>query len=225
MSQSVAPVPEDFMVEESYEAGRIDVASVVDPLSLQAATARKSAFKDALRSAVAASTTLMFVHDVELTMIWYVDEARRYQTHLIADIDNVIKPILDAMTGPTGVLIDDNQIQSIRVSWRSPTRQGLAFDVVLQALHPDHRVRRAGLSFVEFTADRCYLLPGGLSEGARTAVVRLLRNQVRTSASLLGDGVLPEVAAQSLPLTRPFPRARLGAFPISPEGDFSDREL
>lgn len=46
---------------------------------------------------------------------------------LVADLDIVMKPILDAVTGPDGVLIDDNQIHSIKASWMTPGAHGPGF--------------------------------------------------------------------------------------------------
>lgn len=124
-----------FRVEEFYDAGRVDILSTVDPITLQADPARKRAFKDALGTAVQRATKGIFTHDVEVTLIWSVEEARRYQAHIVADLDNVMKPILDAVTGPDGVLIDDNQIQVNQGILDDPRRPRHRFPVDLRSTH------------------------------------------------------------------------------------------
>src|ERR1700688_3175599 len=47
--------------------------------------------------------------DVRMEIEWYVSARSRYEQTLHPDIDNIIKPILDALTGPHGLMIDDNQ--------------------------------------------------------------------------------------------------------------------
>jgi len=141
-----------FNVEEHYDAGRVDIRSMIDPISLQADPGRKDAFKDALSAAVTRATKGIYIHHVEVTLVWFIEEAERYQTHLVADLDNVMKPILDAVTGPGGILIDDNQVQSIRASWMTPGGLGAGFELSFDALTPDEYVEREGLTFVEFTA-------------------------------------------------------------------------
>ena len=42
---------------------------------------------------------------------------QHYESDRTADIDNVIKPILDGLTGPDGVMIDDNQVQNVQCYW------------------------------------------------------------------------------------------------------------
>ncbi|KRF24371.1 hypothetical protein ASG95_07355 [Phycicoccus sp. Soil803] len=198
----------------------MEIQSTVDPLSLQASAERKAEFRATLGDAVRDASRGIFVHDVEVTLTWYIEEARRYQTHLVADLDNVMKPILDAVTGPDGVLIDDNQIQSIKASWMTPGAAGTGFYLAFDSLLKDDYIEREGLAFVEFSADRCYILPGALS-GHETQFVSAYRARVEAYRAMLSEGII-EVAAQSVfPIARPFPRARLGRFRVRHESDFA----
>ena len=47
----------------------------------------------------------------------------RQETDKVGDIDNITKPILDALTGPYGILIDDSQIGSVHTFWMSRNEQ------------------------------------------------------------------------------------------------------
>ncbi|WP_160159944.1 RusA family crossover junction endodeoxyribonuclease [Streptomyces sp. SLBN-31] len=208
----------DFVVREFRDYGRVEIRSAVDPVSLQADPARKAGFKAALGAAVQRATTGVFTHDVEVNLVWLIEESRRYQTHLVADLDNVMKPILDAVTGADGIMIDDNQIQSIDASWMTPAGQ-TGFELKFTALMRDDYVSREGLSFVEFSADRCYLLPR-MDRSAQVALVSRYRQALEGYRRMLDAGIAEGVARNVLPLVRPFPRARLGRFKVLPHADF-----
>ncbi|MFE7595807.1 RusA family crossover junction endodeoxyribonuclease [Streptomyces sp. NPDC057494] len=211
MSISVATAG-DFDVQEFRDHGRVDIHSAIDPISLQADPLRKAGFKEALASAVQKATVGVFTHDVEVSLVWFVEESRRYQTHLVADLDNVMKPILDAVTGANGIMIDDNQIQSIHASWMTPGPPS-GFELRFTALMRDEYVNREGISFVEFSADRCYILPGA-ERSVHSDLVEGYRKALATYGQMLDEGIPESVARNVLPLARPFPRARLGCFQV-----------
>jgi len=218
---SVKPHPSNFDVAEDPLPNRVRIRSSIDPISLQADGKRKAEFKLALGQAVKVATSGIYTHDVEVTLAWYIEEHRRYQTHIVADLDNVMKPILDAITGPDGVLIDDNQIQSIKASWLTPGAYGTGFDLTLEPLMTGDYCTRDGLSFVEFSADRCYLVPGGV-KGHEDLFVGAYRQAVFAYRTQLEAGIVEEVARSVLPIARPFPRARLSRFDIRHESQFSN---
>lgn len=164
---------DDFEARETLDG--IQIFAKVDPISLQATPARKRAFREALGAAVERGTKGVFTHDVEVTLVWYIEEERRYETHLVADLDNVMKPLLDALTGPQGVLIDDNQVQSIKSYWVTPGHVDVRFELRLESLNRDDYVSRHNLRFVEFSPRRCYLLHGSLNEDLARDVVHAFR--------------------------------------------------
>ena len=52
---------------------------------------------------------------IELT--WFIDAADRQETDVIGDLDNITKPILDSLTGLSGIMVDDTQTKSIYTKW------------------------------------------------------------------------------------------------------------
>lgn len=211
--QPVSYSPDQFLVEEFVESAQVRVSTQVDPPSLQAAGAVKNAYKAALSQAVAANTTRFFDHDVSVTLTWFVSERRRYRTSSIADLDNVLKPTIDALVGPAGVLFDDNQVQSIQASWRVGVHLGeRGFDLKLEALRLDEFVRRGG-RFVEIRHDLCYYVPAMPAEHARRFVdVLVMMNRQRER--LEAEGWSGDAPWGLAPLARPFPRARLSRFEL-----------
>ena len=72
--------------------------------------------KDLLRAAVQEKTRrfkYLLSGDVKLDIEWWVHEQERYETNRCPDIDNIRKPLLDALSGPDGLLLDDCQIQEV----------------------------------------------------------------------------------------------------------------
>ncbi len=139
---------------------------------------------------------------------------------MVADLDNIVKPILDAVTGPDGLLVDDNQVQSLKVMWMTPGTLGTGFQLTFESLHPSDYWTRAGISFVEFSVDRCYMLPGGFGEDA-SWLVSTYRRMLATYHDLASAGVEDHLARIVLPIPRPFPRARLGRFEVRHEREFA----
>jgi Holliday junction resolvase RusA-like endonuclease len=209
----------DFDVREWYDAGRVEIIGRIDPISLQAAADRKARFQDSLAKAVAAATTGVYTGDVEVTIRWFISQKRRYGTHIAADIDNVVKPLLDAVTGPDGVMIDDNQVQSLQVSWLDPAGPELRFEMLLQPLMRDDYVRRAGLTFARFSADRCWPIFGG-AQPVADMLVKNVGDRLQAREKLLAAGVAEHDAEMLMPIQRFFPSARLTRFTVRPASDY-----
>lgn len=205
----------DFAVTSSRRFGWVEIRSDLAPISLQAAAGRRSELKGALRSALSDEIDFLFTSDVEVILEWFASERDRYQTHVAADLDNVLKPLIDAATGPNGVMIDDNQIQSIHASWLTPGTLGEGFRLRFQALDSCDVIPREGVAFVEFDTDRCYMLPGPDPKGWPPAV-DAYRASADTRDRLRRTGV-PEEALQGLsPVARPWPsqRLKMQGFPV-----------
>ena len=74
------------------------------------------AFKDAVSSCVRPVQYLLS-GEVQLEVEWYIHERERYETDRSPDVDNILKPILDGISGPDGLLINDCQVQAIDCRW------------------------------------------------------------------------------------------------------------
>ncbi|WP_455900755.1 RusA family crossover junction endodeoxyribonuclease [Rhodococcus gordoniae] len=74
-------------------------------------------FIDAFRQSIKPQSSHVFTGDVLVSWTLYHDERMKLETDRIADLDNLVKGLNDAIKGPDGLLIDDSQIQSLQVSW------------------------------------------------------------------------------------------------------------
>lgn len=213
-----------FSVTELYDQARVEIQSGADPVTLQSGRSRRAALRSSLAASISDGTRGVFTHDVEVTLVWFIEEARRYQTHMVADLDNVLKLILDAASGPNGILVDGNQVQSIRASWMTPGSLGPGIHVSVEALMVEDFLARSGLTFVEFSPDRCYMLPKA-PEDAQRGIVSSYRTSVSAYERLEAAGICPDAAQGVLPIARPFPRARLGKFTVRHQAEFREPPL
>ena len=208
-----------FTVQQYTSAGRIEIVGSADPISLQASPARKAVFRSALARAVTESSDFIFTGDVEVTIQWFISPRRRYGTHIVADIDNVIKPILDALTGPEVLLIDDNQVQSLRAYWLDPAGDGMRVSIEVRASDLSEIRQRAGLFFVEFPKLGCMPFPSLPKEQIRLLVDSVSRRLVAWQEQL-DKGIDESVADALLPIARFYPRARLRHFKVVHAAEF-----
>jgi len=119
------------------------------------------------------------------------------------------------------VMIDDNQVQSLRVSWLDPApgSPNMKFRLALQALSPDEYLRREGLFFVEFSPERCFPVFSSSSETVGV-VVQTVDVMLKFRQELLAAGEAASDADLVLPAQRFFPRSRLGRFDVRHSTDF-----
>jgi hypothetical protein len=93
---------------------------------------------------------------VQVEFAWYLHGVQRQETDKIGDIDNITKPILDALVGPDGILIDDSQIGSLHTFWMSRNEQ-LAYSVLKLkvSFNNDDCLDKAGLVFIQYWSAMC----------------------------------------------------------------------
>jgi len=86
------------------------------PVSMQAHSREKDKFRQLVRDAIK-DFQIIFTGEISIIVEWYCDEEKRKTTDKYADIDNIIKPLLDELVGIGGLMIDDSQVQHISCSW------------------------------------------------------------------------------------------------------------
>ncbi len=210
--------PYKFEVQYWDVPNRLDVKGASNPVSLQNRNGDKQLMMEALAKAVAENTTYIILGDVKVSITWIISPQERYGTHKVPDLDNIVKPILDAITGPQGVLVDDNQVQALDVGWQDLGEPGVKVEI---SINPqiDDRIAKGGLMFVEFPHRGCWPVT---SEAHAKIVVPELTRRFEQAEKLTADGILPEVVSMYDPIQRFFPRARLGKFDVRPAKAFLD---
>lgn len=61
----------------------------------------------------------IITESILLQFAWYLDSVIRQETPKYGDMDNISKPIQDALTGVTGIIVDDSQIRNFETLWMS----------------------------------------------------------------------------------------------------------
>lgn len=209
MSTSSGPTCPPFKVEERISARFVEVTGYVPPLSLQAAVVRKRPYMAALREAVSSATSTVMTGDVKIQIDWYIDQHNRYSTNKVADIDNIVKPILDSVSGNEGILIDDGQVQAIDVRWLDKLGVEEDFRVRFEPLAFEGMIARESLAFAEFSSSRCFPIQTNLDVRARTLILTSVKEQLAGAEYLAGMGVMQDLANATLPIQRFFPTSRL----------------
>lgn len=182
------------------------------PVSQQSSSARRADQQQAV-AAHLARYGFILTGDVHVDVTWLVPERVRYESDAAADVDNILKPLLDAMCGPAGVLVDDCQLVSIACGWLGGLGDLQELQVRVR-YSPDQWLRKDGLLFVNFGRALCF----PFSFGAPPAALRLLLDHIEraleTRAAGENLGLPSEIASLAMPAQRFFHRSKVTRFPV-----------
>lgn len=93
---------------------------------------------------------------VAIELLWFLHAVERQETDKVGDIDNITKPILDSLTGPKGILINDCQVRGLYTYWQS--RNELVEDNVLYikiSFNNDNCLEKENLVFIQYKNAVC----------------------------------------------------------------------
>lgn len=85
------------------------------PVPYRDGGAKLKAFREKVQSEL--RKEFLYSNEVSLTITLYLDVQSVLETDETADLDNYAKSLLDALKGDNGLLIDDNQVQALSISW------------------------------------------------------------------------------------------------------------
>jgi len=147
---------EDFYKVEASANGEVELRIEFDRIvSVQS----KKKARDDLCSAIQAGLAKfkwICAGPVNVEFLWYLHGTQRQETDKVGDLDNITKPILDALTGAGGLLIDDSQIGSLHTFWQSRNHQ-TEKDVLyirLQFIN-DECLKKENLIFIQYAGAVC----------------------------------------------------------------------
>jgi Holliday junction resolvase RusA-like endonuclease len=123
-------------------------------VSLQAQQKKKQKLKNAIHQVIKGAKYYL-TGEVQIEIEWLVHERERYETDSSPDIDNVVKPLLDALSGPHGILIDDCQAQAVSCHWIDWTRNDHQINFRIKYF-PDEWTLKDSLVFVDFGNNLCF---------------------------------------------------------------------
>lgn len=136
------------------DSGEIHLAFPIAPVSLQASRAKKDLVTNAIKN-VTKTAPFILTGTVQIDIEWRVHEQTRYESDASADIDNIIKPIFDALCGLEGILIDDCQVQAVHCSWIDWTRYDQEILIYIRFFEDNEWHRKDDLVFVHLGKGLC----------------------------------------------------------------------
>ncbi|MDD2321708.1 MAG: RusA family crossover junction endodeoxyribonuclease [Geobacteraceae bacterium] len=197
---------------EPPDNGTIEISLMREPVSLQANRVNKDALKQEIQL-LTTQTKYLLVGDLRVDVIWRLSEQERYETDASADVDNIIKPILDALGGITGLFVDDCQVQFVSCHWFDGPPGAQETSIKL-SFSPQEWMTKEGIVFVHMGRGLC--MPFDISWGKEGNVILLDKfiEMIR-----LRDNCLKETgdyyrAMSLLPTSRIFHRTRVNDFKV-----------
>jgi Holliday junction resolvase RusA-like endonuclease len=198
--------------------GAMEFTVIGAPVSIQSSTPIREAYRKSIRDLF---TSLQFVLSGELILevTWLLPAKSRFETDAKADIDNCIKPIIDAFTGPQGLFIDDCQIKGLYICWRHIVSGNECLHFKFE-FGPDEFHPKAGLAFVRLEKGICVPVDVNWPLAVRTIWATMLKARELSKDQLEKLGVDYLSLAGFLGSSRPFHITRVQGFPILTLSDF-----
>lgn len=203
----------DHLGKEPPEYGEIVFEINRSPVSLQSKSEKKNEFKDFVSSIVKGAGFLLS-GDVKLLIEWRVTEQHRYEHASAYDVDNIIKPLLDSISGPDGVLVDDNQVQSIECYWTDIYHDPDEKLIVTIKYVNDEWLPKEGLEFLSFEGNLCLPIWNNIKPEYQKIFIERYRSGIEFKNQALEAGIEYYQAKLGMPIQRVFHKGRLAGFKI-----------
>jgi len=120
--------------------GYIHINFPFEPVSNQTKKIKKEIFKNKVKDKIKPFKYIL-TGDVKIDIEWRLNEKVRYETDSSPDIDNIIKPLMDALCGPDGILVDDCQLQAITCYWIDIYSEEEFFNITIRC-DPDLYIKK-----------------------------------------------------------------------------------
>ena len=166
----------------------------------------------------------IFTGDVNVEIDWFVSEQSRYESDSTPDIDNTTKPILDALCGKDGVLIDDCQVQSVSTGWMDRYKKDEYFTIRVKPHFFIERVQKDGLIFIEFSNKLCFPFNfDGIPENMQLGVIDRVDEMISFRNKYMEKGFDYYTASRCMPSQRVFHISKIKGFPAENFESFKEK--
>ena len=187
--------------------GELTIQLERGPVSQQSARARKDEMATALRASFD-KYQFYLTGEIQLELEWLIHARVRYESDRAADVDNILKPTLDALTGPDGIMIDDCQIQAVTSAWMDWTLDSER--LTLRFRHgPDDYIPRSALAFVDIGWNLFMPVNTDLTLEARQIMAEAISAAVSSRDRLVELGADYYSSRSLMPMQRVFHRSRI----------------
>ncbi|MBD9471240.1 RusA family crossover junction endodeoxyribonuclease [Pseudoxanthomonas sp. PXM01] len=198
--------------------GRIEIVIPGAPASVQASKAVRDGYLSAIRTKLSRYQFIL-TGQIVLEITWLVPARSRYETDAKADIDNCLKPIIDAFAGPAGLFINDCQLKGLYICWRhaESSEEQLLFRFDFDA---EQWSERKGLAFLRLERGLCVPVSILWPQALRRGWVELMRagESFKEKTEAMGASYLALAGVTGG--GQPFHVTRTIGFPVLSADDF-----
>jgi Holliday junction resolvase RusA-like endonuclease len=189
------------------------------PASVQSKKGVRESYLQSIRTRLK-DIKYLLTGELMLDVTWFVPAKSRFETDAKADIDNCIKPIIDAFTGPEGLFIDDCQIRGLYICWRhiESSNERLLFEFKFQA---DQYSSKESLAFVKLSGGLCTPVNLNWPNPAKALWAGMLTTNEKSKEILEKLGAPYPAVAGFLGGNQPFHRTRVNGFKVMSLKEFA----
>lgn len=199
--------------------GRMELVIPGAPVSVQSTKKVRDAYLATIKNELS-RFRFVLTGQLMLEVTWLVPAKSRYETDAKADIDNCLKPIIDAFTGPDGLFIDDCQLQGLYICWRHTVsgdeRLHFQFD-----FDPDQWCDKDGFAFIRLERGLCCPVNLAWPKLQRELWVQAMRTGEHHKEKLEKLGAPYLALAGMTGGSQPFHVTRTAGFPLLSPIDFA----
>ncbi|HEX3149661.1 MAG TPA: RusA family crossover junction endodeoxyribonuclease [Gemmataceae bacterium] len=185
----------------------------VAPVSVQARGTAKAELTKAIR-ALTKPCAFVFTNDVIVEITWHISEEARYESDASADVDNIIKPLLDAVSGPEGVLVNDCQVQSVTSYWVGARANEQALSIRIRALLEGFKISKCHINFIKYAPALCIPIDTSIDRAALARFGQIVKTLLDTRSEVDRQTGSSEAGRSLMPAQRVFHHSRAKEFPI-----------
>lgn len=182
------------------------------PVSLQSSPSLRRGVKAQVASVVKASDYLLS-GEVEVGVTWILHEKERYQGVHSPDIDNILKPLLDGISGPDGLLVNDCQVQSVRCHWIDWTSDDHRLQFELR-YSPDDWIPKRSLVWVEVQDKLCMPINTDLPPAMQHLMLEAWEGMFDARKKIVEISGNYGIGKYLMPVQMPFHRAKLRGYEV-----------
>jgi len=206
-----------FNFNEPPKCGELTFSFNFEPVSLQSNSEKREFVKNEIRK-ITSKLNYLLSGDVKVEIQWLLYEQERYESANAPDIDNIIKPILDGLSGPQGVIIDDCQVQTIGSHWIDWTKREHKINISIQYI-PNDYVCKANLIFVRLDGNLFFPIQSNLNLEAKKLLIMHLENGMKLRNKILEETKDYYQAKMFMSVQRLFHKSRINESYILLEKD------
>lgn len=203
---------------EEPPPGRLEFEMQFTPVSRQSRKPKRTEIKNQVQS-ITTQYEYLLSGDLHVEICWIVHEHERYETDRSPDIDNILKPLLDGLVGQDGLMIDDNQVQSVHMYWVDTTQHQQSLRFSIDFVHDDW-IPKKNLIFVSFEKGLCFPFNTDMPWEYNVMILDALENRLSDIRKLEGLGVDYYVRKRIMPIQRFFHRSRVTKFQVLDSSEF-----